>query len=215
MHKTVSAAALITLATTLASCGAIVGKFVPPQTVENPAGLNGKTLSSSGPLQPAAVKGTVSYSTQGAPFADVAYPKDVPFDIRPHALEFQAGFTEATASGLCNAPQSAKVTLKTLKVEVSDAAGKATFNATVNATFNLTRRSSGVSSVVYSVNADDLATLKVGAAETDAFIRALTSGGDNTASVVAEIGADQDGLAGCSMSFKLNDRTKVILSDFS
>ncbi|MFC6802375.1 hypothetical protein ACFQDE_12175 [Deinococcus caeni] len=49
MKRTLPLIAALTLATTLASCGKIVGSLVPPQTVENPAGLDGKVLAPSSP----------------------------------------------------------------------------------------------------------------------------------------------------------------------
>ncbi|MBZ9750886.1 hypothetical protein K7W42_08425 [Deinococcus sp. HMF7604] len=212
MNKLSQTVALLSLMAALASCGKVVGAFVPPQTVTNPAGLEGKTLTSDSALQPAAVKGSVSYSTRGETFADIAYPKDVPFDIRPHALEFQAGFSEATLAGTCllTAPATATVTLKSLKVEVSDASGKAMFSALPGTTFALTRQGT---SATYAVS-DTVASVKAGAADTDAFIRVLTQGGPNQASVTAEITADKDSLAGCTISFKVKN-PKVILSDFS
>ncbi|PIG99121.1 hypothetical protein [Deinococcus sp. UR1] len=215
MKRTLSLIAVLTLATTLASCGKIVGSLVPAQTVENPAGLDGKVLAPSSPLTIESVRGTVSYSTAGSTFGDIEYPDNVPFGIRPRAVEFQAGFSEAVVTGACvaAAPATVAVTLKSLALEVRDAAGKASFSDEPNVTFTLTRSAAAGGSVTYAVS-DKQVSLKADAQETDAFIRTLTEGGANEASLDATISADQNSLAGCTMSFKLRG-VKVILSNFS
>lgn len=215
MKRTLPLIAALTLATTLASCGKIVGSLVPPQTVENPAGLDGKVLALSSPLTIESVRGDVSYSTNGSTFDDVKFPDNIPFGIRPHGVEFQAGFSEAVVMGPCTvaAPATVAVTLKSLKLEVRDAAGKASFSSQPNVTFTLTRSAVAAGSATYAVS-DTQASLKANSAESDAFIKTLTEGGANEASLNATISADQNSLAGCTMSFKLRG-VKVILSNFS
>ena len=79
---------IVALSVSLASCSKIVGAAIPAQTISNPAGLEGKQLVASSPLMIESVRGTVSYSTAGAPFDDIQIP-DLPFGIKPGGLDFK------------------------------------------------------------------------------------------------------------------------------
>ena len=201
----------------LAGCGSVVGSLVPPQTITNPAGLTGAVLSSSGALQLESVGAGIQYSTESttppSSFDDVKFPDNIPFGIRPHAVAFNTGFASATLSGLCSAPETVHVTLKSVSIVVTDAAGSATVAQTPNLTFTLTRTGQGVGTASYAV-ANIPLVISADTTASDALIRVLTTGGKNDASLSAYISADQDALAGCRLSFKLGE-TSATLSNFS
>ena len=195
-------------------CGQVVGSLVPPQTFTNPANLAGATLSSSSALQPAAVKGTVSYSTSDtAPFADLKYPDNVPFGIRPHAMKLQAKFTGAVVKGTCSFPSTFNLTVGRFDAAVSDVNGTATLSVDPKLTVTLTKTGGSLTSATYSIS-EHTVTVSADAATTDKAIKILTSGGQNDASASAQILADQDGLAGCTVQFTLGN-TALTLANFS
>ncbi|MBB6099728.1 hypothetical protein HNR42_003186 [Deinobacterium chartae] len=216
MKKT-SFAALLFLAPLVAGCGALVGSFVPPQTFNNPANLDGAQLSSSSALQPAAVKGTLSYDTSKttppSPFDDLKYPDNVPFGIRPHAMKLEASFTRAVVSGSCTFPNTINLTVKSFSATVSDANGSATLTTEPNLSLTLTKAESSLTSATYTFAAHRIA-VAANASTTDQAIRVLTTGGQNHASASAQVLADQDQLAGCYIRFTLGE-TALTLSNFS
>ncbi|WP_424949686.1 hypothetical protein [Deinococcus sp.] len=215
MNRTYLYPLLLVTLPMLASCGSLVGALVPPQTVTNPAGLTGVTLAPSGTLQPESVGATVQYSTENSnsSFDDFQFPDNIPFGIRPHAMAFNTGFASATLSGTCTAPDTVKVTLKSVTVVVKDASNTATLTQTPNLVFTLTKTSTGLTGASYSVASSPF-SVSADAATSDAIIKVLTSGGKNDASLSAAISADQNSLAGCRLSFKLGDTTAT-LSNFS
>ena len=198
----------------LAGCGSVVGAFVPPQTIDSPAGLTGAQLSSDD-LQVESVRGTVNYSTGAstppASFDDLKFPDNIPFNIRPHGLSFETGFASAKLSGSCLAlaPDSFKVTLKSVNISVKDAASSASLDLSPTLVLTLTKTAPGS----YTAAANKL-SLSADAATTDAFIKVLTSGGKNDASFTARISADSNALLGCRMTFTLGS-TSAVLSNFS
>lgn len=198
-------------------CGQVVGKLIPPQTFNNPANLDGAQLSSSSTLQPAAVKGTIAYDTSKTapptPFADLQYPENVPFGVRPHAMKLQAQFTQAVVQGSCSFPAAFQLTVQRFDAAVSDASGNATLSVEPKLTVTLTKTSGTATSATYSIS-DHTVTVSANAATTSKAINILTSGGQNNASATAHIVADQDGLAGCTVQFTLG-KTSLTLSDFS
>lgn len=66
MQNSVRFAAVALAAALLAGCGSVVGSFIQPQTIGNPAGLKGRALASSGPLRVQTVGGSLAYSTAEA-----------------------------------------------------------------------------------------------------------------------------------------------------
>lgn len=200
----------------LASCGQIVGALVPPQTITNPAGLTGATLAPSGALMPESVGASVRYSTQdnGSSFDDFKFPDNIPFGIRPHGVAFNTSFASATVSGACAAPDSVNVTLKSASITVKDASNTATLTVTPGYMVTLTKTGQGLGTASYSVKSSGGLVLSADAATTDAIVKVLTTGGKNDASLDAAISADQNGLAGCTLSFKLGETTAT-LSNFS
>ncbi|WP_407570314.1 hypothetical protein [Deinococcus altitudinis] len=201
----------------LAGCGSVVGAFVPPQTITNPAGLTGATLAPSSALVAESVGGTISYSTQTttppSSFDDFKFPDNIPFGIRPHGVAFNTGFASATVTGTCASPDSVKVTLKSVNIVVKDAATTATISQTPNLTVTLTKTGQGLGSASYSVSSNSL-VVSADTATSDLLIQVLTTGGKNDASMNAAISADQNSLAGCRLSFKLGETTAT-LSNFS
>ena len=213
MKKIFVIAALSATLPMLASCGSVVGALVPPQEITNPAGLTGAVLAPSSALQIESVRGTITYSTSTtnppSSFDDFKFPDNIPFGIRPHGLAFNTGFATASLSGVCVAPDSFKVTLKSVAITVKDATNSATITQTPTLVLTLTR-SQGTS---YTVSGDAL-KLSADASTSDAIISILTSGGKNDASFNATISADQNSLVGCSLSFTLGTTTAT-LSNFS
>ncbi|UBV42753.1 hypothetical protein LAJ19_00500 [Deinococcus taeanensis] len=205
---------LMTVGAALSSCGKVIGAVIPAQSIGDPIGLNGKTLTTSTPLQPAAVQGHLSYSTNGARFQDLVFDRSkIPLGIMPHAVEFRTRFSTVTLGGVCQAQLShptATVTLSTLRVTVSDAARTATFSASPAATLTLTWNAAQGTYVASS----DVVSIKADASTTDAFTTVLTTGEANEASITALIRVDQDSLAGCTLAFTVKD-PEVILSKFS
>ncbi len=201
----------------LAGCGSLVGALVPPQTITNPAGLTGAVLAPSGVLQAESVGASISYSTRTttppSSFDDFTFPDNIPFGIRPHGVAFNTGLASATVTGTCAMPDTFKVTLKSLNVSVTDAAGTATIAQTPGLSVTLSKSSQGLGAASYTV-ADNTLMISADAATSDAIIRVLTSGGRNDASLTAAISADQDALAGCRLSFTLGNTTAT-LSNFS
>ncbi|GGR96414.1 hypothetical protein [Deinococcus sedimenti] len=202
---------LVVLTTVLSSCSKIVGAAIPAQTIANPAGLEGKQLVASSPLVIESVKGTVSYSTAGAPFDDIQIP-DLPFGIKPGGLDFKTGFSQVAVNGVCVKPQTFTVTVRDVKVDASDAAASATFTAASGAQFTLTKTSGAVDSATYSVS-DTRLNVAADTATAMKFFSILTAGGKNTVSVAATISASDNGLAGCTLGFTLKD-VSVVLSKF-
>lgn len=202
----------------LSSCGSVVGALIPPQTVTNPAGLTGATLAPSGTLQAESVKGSVLYDTQSTTpkqsFADIKYPDNVPFGIRPHALSFNTSLASAVVSGVCSLPDTFALTLKSVKVTVKDASNTASVLNTPNLSVTLTKgQSSLTAGTSYTVSTNTLA-LNADSAATSAALTVLTTGGTNDASLDAQLSASADGLAGCQLTLKLGE-TNVVLSSFS
>ena len=201
----------------LAGCGSLVGALVPPQEITNPAGLTGAVLAPSGVLQAESVGATISYSTQTttppSSFDDFTFPDNIPFGIRPHGVAFNTGFASATVSGTCAMPDTFKVTLKSVNVSITDAAGTATIAQTPGLTVTLSKSSQGLGAASYAVASNTL-TISADAVTSDAIIKVLTTGGRNDASLTAAISADQDALAGCRLSFRLGNTTAT-LSNFS
>ncbi len=200
----------------LSGCGSVVGAFIPPQTITNPAGLTGKTLATSSTLVMESVKGTVHYSTQDAPkssFDDIKYPDNIPFGIRPHGLAINSGLASATVTGACVKPASFTLTLKKVTVTLKDATSTATVTATPSYTVTLTKTGSSLTDATYSVSGGTL-NVTADRTATDAAIVVLTSGGVNDAQLDADLSASDNGLAGCTMTMKLGETTAV-LSDFS
>ncbi|WP_221091272.1 hypothetical protein [Deinococcus aquaedulcis] len=215
MKKIVVSVAALSAALALSGCGRVVGSFIPPQTVSNPAGLEGKQLVASSPLTIEAVVGTVSYSTAGAPFDDITIP-ELPLNIKPRGLEFKTGFAKVDVNGLCAKPQQVNLTVRRVKLEASDATNKASFDSGADrdlAAFTLTKKSEGVGTAAYDVSAGTLSVAAPDAGTVVNFFTVLTSGGKNTASVEAKIRATQNELAGCTMAFTLKD-VSVVLSQF-
>lgn len=200
----------------LASCGQLVGALVPPQTITNPAGLTGATLTPSGALMPESVGASVRYSTQdtGSSFDDFKFPDNVPFGIRPHGVAFNTSFASATVSGVCAAPDSATVTLKSATVTVKDASTTATLTVTPGYKVVLTKTSQGLGTASYSAASSSALVFSADSVTSDAIVKVLTTGGRNDASLDTAISADQNGLAGCTLSFKLGETTAT-LSNFS
>ncbi|ULH14302.1 hypothetical protein MF271_01930 (plasmid) [Deinococcus sp. KNUC1210] len=217
MKKIYAFALLTATLPMLASCGSVVGALVPPQEITNPAGLTGVTLAPSDELQVESVRGTINYSTSTsnppASFDDFKFPDNIPFNIRPHGLSFNTGFASATVTGLCSAPQSINVTLKSVIITVKDAVNSASIMQTPTLVLKLTRTAVGVGTASYSIESNKL-TLSADASTSDAVISILTTGGKNDASFQATISADQNSLAGCRLSFTLGNTTAT-LSNFS
>ena len=222
MKTPVSLALAILSAALLAGCGSIVGSFIQPQTIDNPANLKGQVLSTSSPLRALTVAGTVAYSTASTGgFDDYQYPGNVPFNIRPHAVSLSASFAGATVGGPCAFHDSFDVTLQKFSVAVWERAkpgARAELSAEPKVTLHFTRTDSGPTSATYAAAANSV-TLSGGAGVTDPAIDVLTThdaandNSKNDASVKAEITADQDGLAGCNVAFKLG-KASLTLSDF-
>lgn len=185
--------------------------------MSNPANLDGAQLSSSSALQPAAVRGSIEYDTSKtsppSPFADLKYPSDVPFGMRPHAMKLQVSLTRAIVTGTCAFPENVKLTVQSFSAAVSDASGQAILSGQPNLTVTLTKTSSGLASASYAVSQHTL-SVSADRAATDQAINILTSGGQNHASAGAQILADKDELAGCSIQFTLGG-TSITLSNFS
>lgn len=215
--KTKAPAILLLALPLLAGCGSVVGSFVPPQTIENPAGLDGAVMTTSDALRVQKVVGAIQYDTTngGQSFGDIEYPKDVPFGIKPHQVSVQVAFKTAVLTGLCTMPDTFNVTMDSFAVSVwnaGDKPGAATLSGQPKVTAKATKKSGGVGTATYELSANTVA-VTAGASVTDKAITILTSGGKNDASASAQISADNDGLAGCRLSFTLGD-SKVILSDF-
>lgn len=202
---------VVVLGLSLVSCSRIVGAAIPPQTISDPAGLEGKQLVASSPLVVESVRGTVSYSTAGAPFGDIQIP-DLPFGIKPGGLEFRTGFSQIDVTGACVKPQALTVTVRDVKVDASDAVASATFTQNAAAQFTLTRTSEGAGKATYGVS-DTKLSVSADVATAMKFFSILTTGGQNTVSVMATISASDNGLAGCTMGFTLKD-VSVTLSKF-
>ncbi|AWT36758.1 hypothetical protein GCM10008956_34240 [Deinococcus arenae] len=202
---------IVALSVSLASCSKIVGAAIPAQTISNPAGLEGKQLVASSPLMIESVRGTVSYSTAGAPFDDIQVP-DLPFGIKPGGLDFKTGFSQIDVTGACVKPQTFTVTVRDVKVDASDDAASASFTAKSDAQFTLTRTSEGAGTAAYSVS-DTKLNVSADVSAAMKFFSILTTGGKNTVSVTATISASDNGLAGCTMGFTLKD-VSVTLSKF-
>ncbi|WP_425144810.1 hypothetical protein [Deinococcus sp.] len=214
MHMFALLASTVSL---LASCGSVVGSFVPPQELTNPAGLTGASLAPSDELQVESVRGTIKYSTSTtAPptsFEDFKFPDNIPFGIRPHGLAFKTGFASALVSGPCTAPDSIKVSLKSVSISVKDAVNSAAVTQTPTLVLTLTKTGTAAAGTTYAI-AENSLTLSADAATSDAIINVLTTGGINDASFVAVVSADQNALAKCRMSFTLGTTTAT-LSNFS
>ncbi|PNY80707.1 hypothetical protein [Deinococcus koreensis] len=203
----------------LAGCGQVVGAFVPPQTVSNPGNLTGATLSTASAMRIQTVVGDIQYDTSAAlppqSFADIKYPDDVPFGIRPRAVSLKVAFSKAAVVGPCVAPDTFTVTLKTFSASLwnsGDKAGAATLSGAPNLTVKATRTGVGAGGTTYSLAANSV-SVSANAATTDRAIDILTTGGQNDASASAQISADSDALAGCHLSFTLGD-SSVTLSNF-
>lgn len=199
--------ALTTLSVALSGCA----RLIPPISVGDPIGLEGQQLTSS-PLGAAAINGTLTYSTNGTPFNDLSTSK-FPVNVTPTALEFRTGFSTVDLGGSCVAqanPPTTTVTLQSLSVMVDDATNpEASFTATPNVTMTLTWNAAQQKYVA----SNQVVSIKSGAATTAAFLKVLTTGGANQASVTANISVSQDSLAGCTLAFTMKD-PEVILSDF-
>lgn len=203
----------------LASCGTIVGAFVPPQTVGNLAGLNGAVLTSSSALQIQSVGGTVQYDTSAslppASFADLKYPSDVPFGMRPHAASVKMSLTDATISGSCLTPDAFNLTVDTFSIGLWDSSDKAsavTLKSSPKITIRATKTTTGIGGTTYQLTSNTVVA-NADQTSTDRAINILTTGGKNDTGVSMQISADNDALAGCRLSFKLGDAS-VTLSNF-
>lgn len=198
--------ALATLTVALSSCA----RLIPPISVGDPIGLNGKQLTSS-PLTPATVTGNLTYSTNGSTFSDLSTSK-FPVNVTPTTVEFRTGFSTVDLGGTCVAMTThptTRVTLNTLSVMVSDASNSASFSASPNVTMTLTWNEAQGKYVA----SNEVVTIKAGADITAAFLKVLTTGGNNQATVTANISVDQDSLAGCTLAFTVKD-PNVTLSNF-
>ena len=189
------------------------------RTLHNPGNLSGAILSTSSALRVQTVVGDIQYDTSAAlppqSFADIKYPDDVPFGIRPRAVSLKVAFGSAAVSGPCLAPESFTVTLKTFSASLwnsGNKAGAATLSGTPNLTVKATRIGVGAGGTTYSLAANSV-SVSANAATTDRAIDILTTGGQNDASASAQISADSDALAGCHLSFTLGD-SSVVLSNF-
>lgn len=202
----------------LAGCGSIVGAAIPPQTLSNPANLNGATLTSTSPLVVQRVGTSVQYDTSATvpagSFDDLDL-SEIPLGIRPYAAEIKASLKSVTVAGACVMPESFTLTLDTLAISVwnsGDKAGAATLSATPNVNVVATRTGGGVGTGTYSLAANS-ASVGKGDVNVPKALSILTSGGKNDVSVSAKISADNDGLAGCNLTFTLGD-SSVTLSNF-
>lgn len=210
MNRTVRFSLLAALLPALASCGSLVGSFIPEQTVNNPAGLNGAKLTSS-PMTAAAVRGTLEYSTTTA-FQDVnieelrRYANVSPSDIRLNAQIASAEIGGDLLSG-CAAPASTTLTIKDFEVvirEAGDASKTAKLSGAGALNLTLTRGSSD-----YSVSANSFTLSAVGG-DALAFFNVLTTGGNNQARLSANVVSDDDRLLNCRVTFTIDKATAVI-----
>ena len=197
----------------LTSCGGLVGKLIPPVIQTAPAGLSGATMLASGDLQSESVGGSIVYDTSRAnppaSFPDFSFD-GLPLNIRPHSVTFNGSFASAALSGPCALPASIKLTVKSMTIKVSDAAGTASLTQTPGLVLTLTKSGENGN---YGVSSNSL-VLSDDTATNDTLIRVLSSGGSNDASLSATISVQQDSLAGCRLSFTLGNATTT-LSDFS
>ncbi|GGO32873.1 hypothetical protein [Deinococcus humi] len=203
----------------LAGCGSVVGAFVPPQTINNLANMNGAVLTSSSALKIQTVVGTVQYDTSASlppkSFPDFEYPSDVPFGMRPHAASVKVSFTDATVSGPCLAPDTFNLTIDAFSIALWDSSAKAsavTMKSSPKLTVHATKTQTGITGTSYQLTSN-IVVANADQATTDKAINILTTGGPNDTSASAQISADNDALAGCRLSFTLGNAS-VTLSDF-
>lgn len=201
----------------LASCGSIVGAAIPPQTISNPANLNGSSLTSSSPLVVQRVGTSVQYDTSATVPAgsfDDLDTSSIPLGIKPYAAEIKASLSSVVMTGACAMPDSFTMSIDSFAVSVWDSSNKAgavTLNAKLGVNIAASRTSAGVGSSTYSLAANAVSVGK-GDVNVPKAIGILTSGGKNDVSVSAKISADNDAMAGCSLTFKLGDSSATLSS---
>lgn len=202
----------------LSACNQVVGGLIPPQTIHNPAQLNGSKLATSGVLTVQKVVGSIRYDTSAtippASFADLTFP-DIPLGIMPHALSVSGSLKTAVLTGGCVAPDSFNLNVDSFSIAVwnsGNKAGAATLTGTQAANVTATKNSSSASGTVYTLSANSL-NVNADRSVTDQAIAILTAGGTNDASASAQISADNNALAGCQLTFTL-DNTSATFSNF-
>ena len=139
----------------------------------------------------------------------------VPLGIKPYAAEIKASLKSVVLSGTCVMPDSFSLSVDSLSVSVWDSSNKAgavTLTATPAVNITATRTDSGVGQSTYALSGN-VASVGKGDANVSKALTILTSGGTNDASVSAKISADNNGMAGCNLSFKIGD-SSVTLSNF-
>lgn len=133
----------------LAGCGSLVGGAIPPQTVDDVAGLNGVELESEDfvegedLVQSLAAGGSFSFTKQ---FNNIAV--NIPLGIQPQTISFNLNFKRARSRGNCPSPDSFALKVTGLKVRLSEG-GTATANATFgDFTLNMQKASDGAYNVM-------------------------------------------------------------------
>lgn len=192
--------ALGSLALALSSCG-----LLPPITLNDPLGLEGKTYKIS--LNPASQ--AVATVDQSYTFADQSF--EVP--IIPSSFSVALGFRKVefdnkACAAKSNPPQSIEIQAKNLSVELADVAApsagqKLSFQ---NFSFSATRSSSGGYDVSGTVNLPEAAFASV-----DKVVKILKEGGENQTRVSFDVVTTSNpDLAGCDVIFTFNGGTGKI-----
>ena len=183
----------------LASCGSIA------------------TLTSSSPLTVQRVGTSIQYDTSAtipAGSFDDLDTSSIPLGIKPYAAEIKASLKSVVMTGACAMPASFTLTVDAFAVSVWDSSNKAgavTLSATPNLNIAATRTDSGVGTSTYSLEAKSVSVGK-GDANVPKALMILTTGGKNDVSVSAKISADNDAMAGCSLTFTLGDSSATLSS---
>ncbi len=191
---------VLVVAAALAACG-----LIPDQTVNNPFGLDGQSITITIGAAPAALitpqatgSGTVTTS-----FEDISTP------VSPGSISVMIPFAGTATVTASSGPQPPTVTLDsvTLDVTVSDANGSASFtlSPTVSATLTQT---SGTNYSIDSLSVDG----SLSASEVSQLNSVITGGGTNTATVTVTVNATStpDLPAGSTIAMTFGSTSAII-----
>lgn len=176
----------------LAGCASLVGGAIPPQTVDNFAGLNGTELESTDFVQELASTGNLAFTKT---FNNMSVG-DIPFGIQPNTISLALTFARVNRRGTCNAPATLAVEVRNLNVQLSQS-GSQPANASFGSfTLNLQQSADGnynVASVssTPTVNIDNPIL---------AFSIATAGAEPNTLTVSGRLRTTDDSIRGCRLA---------------
>ncbi|SMB83237.1 hypothetical protein [Deinococcus hopiensis] len=190
----------------LAGCGSLVGGAIPPQTVDNAAGLNGVEITSEELITEQAIGGGINFTKE---FNNT--PVEIPLGIKPNDVSLTLSIKQVRRSGNCTPPNTVALQVRALRVELSEVGSAAKATASFgDFTLNLQKANDDT----YTVQSMQPADLKVSMDNGLLTFNVVTAGTQpNSAKVTGRLYIASNELRGCRLGLVV-DSAKATFSSF-